>query len=265
MKIILFLGLSAIASVFGTAPAAAQPAGSVFKDCPDCPEMVVIPAGRFTMGSKPDTWWFKNLQSSANEQPQRTVTVQSFALGKLEVTQAQWVALMGDNPSFHKGQALPVERISWNDTQVYLQRLSAKSGKQYRLPTEAEWEYAVRAGSTKAFSFGDDIKQLPKHAWFQDNAGGTTQPVGLKLANRFGLHDMHGNVWEWVQDCWQETYAGAPSDASQAVHAEPCRRVFRSGSWASGAVGNRSARRERDELVPAAREFLGLRVARTLP
>ena len=136
--IVLLLSLSA-------APALAQSPGSVFKDCADCPEMVVIPAGTFLMGRKADP--FSNQQQPpANEQPQHSVTLKSFALGKYEVTQEQWFALMGDNPSYNKGRTLPVENVSWNDIQAFIEKLNAKTGKRYRLPTEAEWEYAAQAG-----------------------------------------------------------------------------------------------------------------------
>ena len=143
----LLLGLSA-------ASAPAQTAGSAFRDCPDCPEMVTVPAGTFLMGRKADP--FSNAQQPpANEQPQHQVTLKSFAIGKHEVTQEQWFALMGDNPSYNKGRTLPVENVSWEDIQTFIGKLNAKTGKRYRLPTEAEWEYAARAGSTTLFSFGE--------------------------------------------------------------------------------------------------------------
>src|SRR5262245_39037614 len=139
------LWAAGVAAILGFCAAAAfaQSPGSTFKDCPDCPEMVVIPAGSFLMGSKVDP--FSDAQPPGNEQPQHEVKVKSFALGKYEVTQEQWFALMGDNPSYNKGRPLPVENVSWDDIQVFLGKLNAKTGKRYRLPTEAEWEYAARA------------------------------------------------------------------------------------------------------------------------
>lgn len=254
-------------SAFIIRPASAQQAGSTFKDCADCPELIVIPAGNFLMGAGRPSWlWWRNKsQQSPNEQPQHAVTVKSFALGKFEVTQQQWSALMGGNPSAHKGDALPVEQVSWQDVQIFIQKLSAKTGKHYRLPTEAEWEYAARAGTTTIYSFGDDPAELARYAWFLDNASMASHPVGAKLPNPFGLHDMHGNVWEWVQDCWTENYAGAPGDGSAATEPAVCPlRNFRGGGWDSSQAGPRSSRRERG-TPSGGREWLGFRLARTLP
>ena len=201
-----------------TAPPAAPPvvvppvAGTSFKDCDDCPEMVRIPAGTFLMGSKADP--FASSQPSADEQPQHQVSVKAFAMGKYEVTQEQWYAVMGNLPSNFKGRSLPVEQVSWSDAQEFVRRLSAKTGKTYRLPSEAEWEYAARAGSRTEWSFGDSQNELGRYAWFNANSGNTTHPVGEKLPNAFGLHDMHGNVWEWTEDCWNDNYNGAPNDGS---------------------------------------------------
>ena len=240
-------------------------AGSVFRDCPDCPEMVVIPAGAFLMGSQPNqqdpagkvaAW-----QPSAHEQPRHPVTLKSFALGKYEVTQEQWTAVMGDNPSQAKGRTLPVERVSWDDVQAFLQRLNAKTGKNYRLPTESEWEYAARAGGKAAFSFANEAEQ---YAWFMENLGGRTHPVGENAANDFGLHDMHGNVWEWVQDCFRENYLGAPADGSAAAEQEGCYRVNRGGSWNFKLEDDRSA--NRSWYLPGDRDqYLGFRLAKSLP
>lgn len=183
--------------------------GNTIKDCADCPEMVVIPAGSFQMGAD------KNFEeASDSEGPVHRVEVKSFLMGKYEVTQTEWVAVMGGNPSEFKGRTRPVEHVSWNDAQEFIRRLNAKTGKEYRLPSEAEWEYAARAGSQSAWSFGDDKGQLGNHAWYIDNSGNETHPVGQLQANKFGLFDMHGNVWEWVQDCWHFNYRGAPSDGS---------------------------------------------------
>jgi formylglycine-generating enzyme required for sulfatase activity len=203
--------------------------GTTFKDCDDCPEMVVIPSGTFMMGTKDDP--FAKIPSPKNEQPQHAVSIRSFSIGKYEVTQEQWYSVMGNTPSNFKGRTLPVERVSWNDTQEFIQKLNAKTGKTYRLPTEAEWEYAARAGSQTAFSFGDNESELGKYAWFNDNSSGQTHPVGEKQPNAFGLFDMHGNVWEWTQDCWNENYVGAPVDGNAWTQGDCSRRILRGGSW----------------------------------
>ena len=264
------VGLLPLVHIRAAAPVAgstsAQQTGGVFKDCADCPELIVIPAGNFLMGASSPSWlWWRNKsQQSPNEQPQHAVSVKSFALGRFEVTQQQWFALMGDNPSAHKGDARPVEQVSWQDVQVYIQKLNTKTGKRYRLPTEAEWEYAARAGTTTIYSSGDHPAELGRHAWFLDNSGMTSHPVGEKLPNPFGLYDMHGNVWEWVQDCWTENYVGAPNDGSAAEQAACPLRGFRGGGWDSSQAGPRSSRRERAP-PSGGREWLGFRLARALP
>jgi len=228
------------------------------------PELVVIPAGRFTMGSPAG-----EVGREANEGPQRTVNMRSFELGKTEVTQGQWKAVMGSNPSGFKacGDNCPVEQVSWDDIQQYLQKLNQRTGQQYRLPSEAEWEYAARAGSTGRWNFGDDEGQLGQHAWFTGISGVKTQPVGQKRANAYGLHDMHGNVWEWVQDCFEENYnQGQASDGSAHRGADnACSlRVLRGGSWSGYAQILRAANRGRDTPVNRFND-LGFRVARTVP
>ncbi|TLU53196.1 MAG: tetratricopeptide repeat protein, partial [Chlorobium sp.] len=153
---------------------------------------------------------------------------QDFYLGKYPVTQQQWEAVMGNNPSHFKGGSLPVETVSWDDAQVFIQKLNTLSGKQlYRLPTEAEWEYAIRAGSTSEYYFGDDAK-LGEYAWYSGNSGNTTHPVGQKKPNGWGLYDMAGNVWEWT-DSWY--------DSNRSY------RVIRGGSWYGNAEYCRSAYR----------------------
>ena len=251
----LIVGLSA-------SPASAQSAGGTFKDCADCPEMVVIPAGRFLMGAKPDP--SKNFKPPANQQPQHAVTLKSFALGKHEVTQEQWQAVMGANPSKFKGGTRPVETVSWNGIQEFIEKLNAKTGKRYRLPTESEWEYAARASSTTTYSFGDDAAQLDRHAWFYGNDGHETHPVGEKTANAFGLHDMYGNVWEWVQDCWTDDYARAPVDGRAVEQKTVCYRDKRGGSFNNPAEELRSAHRSSD--IPGDwYDSVGFRLAQTLP
>lgn len=223
--------------------------GTVFKDCNDCPEMVMIPAGSFLMGSPPDPlpdpFSDEKIEKKASldELPQRRVQIKSFTIGKYEVTQEQYYALMGVNPSRFKGRTLPVEQVSWKGAQEFVKKLSAKTGKNYRLPSEAEWEYAVRAGSTTDFSFGNDVKLLAEYAWFSENSDSKTHPVGLKKPNSFGLYDMHGNVWEWTQDCWNISYIGAPTDGSSWARGDCSLRVVRGGSWISIPSDLRSAYR----------------------
>jgi formylglycine-generating enzyme required for sulfatase activity len=202
---------------------AEQVAGKSFNDCPECPAMVELPAGSFDMGS---------VKGEANEQPVHRVTVKPFAIGKTEVTQAQWRALMGTNPSNFDtcGDDCPVEQVSWDDVQLYIKKLNAKTGKQYRLPTEAEWEYACRAGTDAEFC-GGDIADLI--SWNGINSGSflfnTPHPVATKKPNAFGLFDMSGNVWEWVEDTYHPNYAGAPADGS--AWQGGTMRVLRGGSW----------------------------------
>jgi len=210
--------------------------GAVFKDCDYCPEMVVIPAGSFMMGSPPDPEQdpFSNSKPTKvgedNEKPQHRVNIQSFAIGKYEVTQEQWYAVMGSNPSSNKGRTLPVENLSWDDAQVFVQKLSQKTGKKYRLPSEAEWEYAARGGSTTTYPWGNSDAELHVYAWFKAIAN-ATNPVGLKKPNQFGLYDMMGNVWEWTQDCWNPNYSGSPTDGSAWTRGDCSRRVLRGGAW----------------------------------
>ena len=155
-------------------------------------------------------------------------------MGKFEVTQAQWETVMGNNPSWFKGANRPVEQVSWNDAQAFLKKLNAAS-VQFRLPSEAEWEYAARAGTQTAYSFGDDPARLGEYAWYgyENNAGKQTHPVGQKKPNAFGLYDMHGNVWEWQSDTYHKNYNGAPTDGSawESLGNEKAKKLLRGGSW----------------------------------
>ena len=168
------------------------------------------------------------------EIPQHQVTIsQPFYLGKYPVTQGEWEAVMGENPSRYTGDPnRPVESVSWNNVQEFIDKLNEReSGRRwrYRLPTEAEWEYACRAWMTTEYSFGDDPSQLGEYAWYYDNAGSTTHPVGQLKPNPWGLHDMHGNVWEWVQD-WCGLYSSDAVTDPQGPGAGEY-RVLRGGSF----------------------------------
>ncbi len=205
---------------------------------------------------------------SNDETPVHNVTVKSFAMGKTEVTQGQWFALMGYNPSKFQdcGDRCPVERVSVKDVQAFIQKLNTKSGQQYRLPSESEWEYAARAGSNKNYPWGD----LPGVNNANCNGCGsqwdsqTTAPVGQFTPNTFGLYDMHGNVWEWVEDCWHDFYSSAPNDgAAWTTACTSPDTVYRGGSWNNGPTYLRSSNRGRmTQGSPSSSG--GLRLARAI-
>jgi len=186
-------------------------------------ELVLIPAGKFKMGSP------ANEKGRGNNETQHEVTLtKPFFMGKYEVTQEQWFEIMGENPSREKGRKLPVTNVSWEDCQEFIKKLNAKTNGGYRLPTEAEWEYACRAGTTTAYSFGDDI--TPKDANYRDSKIGKPVAVGSYRPNAFGIYDMHGNVWEWCED-WYEVYpAGAVTDPKGPAKGF-ISRVLRGGSF----------------------------------
>ena len=189
-------------------------------------EFVRIPAGEFEMGSPSD-----EEGRYSKEGPVHHVTIEnSFYMGKYEVTQKQWRAIKGDNPSYFTGDDnLPVESVSWDDVQEFIRKLNEKEGTdKYRLPSEAEWEYACRAGTTTRYSFGDDDTNLGDYVWTSD---WKTHPVGQKKPNSWELYDMHGSVWEWVQDSWHSSYSGAPVDGSAWENGEGTYRVRRGGGW----------------------------------
>jgi len=219
-------------------------------------EFVLIQPGEFDMGSpvnETGTYEF--------ERPVHHVTIsEAFYLSKCEVTQKQWHEVMGDNPSYFKGDDLPVENVSWDDVQEFTKKLNKKENtRKYRLPSETEWEYAARAGTTTRYSFGDDDSKLGEYAWYSENLGDKTHLVGNKGANPWGLYDVHGNVWEWVQDRWHDTYNGAPIDGSAWRDGVNAYRVLRGGSWFSLAKYCRSANRNRNG--PGYRnQYLGFRL-----
>ncbi|MBF0341218.1 MAG: formylglycine-generating enzyme family protein [Magnetococcales bacterium] len=194
---------------------------------------VRIPAGSFQMGS--DKMF--DTEASNSELPRHAVTItKPFCLGKYELTQAQWVAVMKKNPSEYKGQTLPVQEVSWNMTQEYIKQLNAmEKTSAYRLPTEAEWEYAARAGTTTTRFWGDGDREIIKYAWHGDEAGvtgGKPHPVGQLLPNAWGLHDMLGNVWEWVSDRYgDDYYAKSPKEDPRGPAEGPPLRMHRGGGW----------------------------------
>lgn len=219
-------------------------------------EFVWVPGGRFEMGCGP---WAGDC--SDDERPAHRVTVSGFWIGKYEVTQAEWRRVMGSNPShFDKGDDYPVEQVSWNAVQSFIGRLNGRGNGTFRLPTAAEWEYACRSGGRpERFCGGDSVDAV---AWYGRNSGGSTQPVGRKSANGLGLHDMSGNVWEWVEDCWHDNYDGAPTDGTAWTTGSCDRRVLRGGSWGLGPWSVRSALRLR--LPPDIRNYVvGFRLSRT--
>jgi formylglycine-generating enzyme required for sulfatase activity len=216
-------------------------------------EMIAIPGGTFWMGSPAN-----EAERGDNESPQHQVTVPSFFMGKYPLTQAQYQAIMGKNPAYFKGNNRPVENVSWDDAVRFCQKLSQRTGKNYRLPSEAEWEYACRAGTKTPFSFGDNIttdlvnyngnypyKSAPKGKYREQTTDVGTFPPTFP-PNPFGLYDMHGNVWEWCEDDWHENYIDAPTDGSAwNSQSGSNTKLLRGGSWDFNARYCRSAARDR--------------------
>ncbi|WP_226990687.1 formylglycine-generating enzyme family protein [Methanosarcina acetivorans] len=223
-------------------------------------EFVKISSGEFMMGSPSDERGISN-----SEKPIHKVTIEnSYYLGKYEVTQEQWKSVMGNNPSHFKGDDLPVENVSWYDVQEFINKLNEMEGTdKYRLPSEAEWEYACRAGTTTRYFFGDDESKLGDYAWYWNNSDRKTHPVGQKKPNSWGLYGMSGNVLEWCQDKWHDNYDGAPSDGSAWEEGNSSYRVIRNGSWNASPMVCRSAYRFR--FVPDTHvHFIGFRLLRSL-
>ena len=225
-------------------------------------DIVVIPAGMFQMGSPPH-------HGNPEEQPQHFVTTKSFIIGKFLVTQRQWKAVMGRvAPCRFKGENLPVERVSWEDAQIFCQRLSKLTGRNYHLPSETQWEYACRAGTTTPFSLGEtlttNVANYNGEHIFRDEPRGiylhATNEGGKFPPNAFGLYDVHGNLWEWCEDNWLEDYSSSPRDGSAYQNHESSYRVARGGSWHEPPNLCRSAARLY-VLQSDADEFTGCRVA----
>ena len=217
-------------------------------------ELVGIEPGQFRMG---------DIQGAGedDEKPVHTVNIRKgFWMGKYSVTQAQWKNIMGNNPSSFKGDNLPVEKVSWHDCKSFCEKLSQKTGLEFRLPSESEWEYACRAGTTTKYYTGNNESDLDRAGWYNDNSNDHTRPVGRKQRNNFGLYDMHGNVYEWCEDIWHDDYVGAPNDGRPWLSGgNSSGRVMRGGSWNYGARYCRSA--FRGFISPGgAGSYCGLRV-----
>jgi formylglycine-generating enzyme required for sulfatase activity len=250
-----------------TSNASAQKFYRVFRQVPPV-NMVFIPSNTFTMGTPTN-----EVDRAADEAPQTTVTItRGFWIGKYEVTQREYLAVIGSNPSGFPGDLeRPVESVSWLDATNYCARLTHQElaagrippGARYRLPTEAEWECAARAGTSTRFSYGDDpnFTELANHAWYWFNSDVATHRVGQKAPNPWGIYDMEGNVWEWTQD-WYGRYSGGsitdpqgPGSNSTGV------KVIRGGAWDAGESNCRSGRRQKEGVHPFIADYiLGFRV-----
>ena len=217
-------------------------------------EMILIPAGKFKMGS-PESEYGRDKDETQHE----VTLTKPFYMGKHEVTQEQWEAVMGKNPSSTKGAKLPVTDVSWEDCQEFIKKLNENTKGGYRLPTEAEWEYACRAGTTTAYSFGENI--TAKDANYRDSNIFEPVAVGSYKSNAFGLYDMHGNVWEWCEDWYGEYPSVTVTDPKGRATGE--HRVLRGGSFGNGASEARSSLRS--YLTPTYRvNYVGFRLARTI-
>ena len=190
--------------------------------------MVSIPGGTFMMGCTPE-----DTDCDSDEFPRHSVTLSSFEIGRYEVTQGQWETVMGSNPSYFDtcGDDCPVEQVSWDNTQTFISELNSQTGLSYRLCTEAEWEYAARAGSETKWSCGDDASCLGDIAWYDANSGEISHPVGQKNPNVWGLYDMSGNVWEWVNDWYDADYYDVSPTTNPKGPVTGSNRVYRGGSW----------------------------------
>lgn len=249
------------------------PSGDYFRDCADCPDMAALPAGAFQMGARPG-----EVGAKPAESPQREVAfAHGFALSAHEVTFAQWDACVADGGCAYKApdhgwgrDKRPVVSVSYEDALSYAAWLSEKTGQTYRLPTEAEWEYAARAGSSAPFATGSTVRAAQAnyngeypYSGEKETFRGRTTPAGSFAPNAFGLYDMHGNAWEWTADCWTESHAGAPSNGAAAATGDCSKHVLKGGAWNTGGWRLRSA--HRIGKPSGAREFdNGFRVARDL-
>jgi formylglycine-generating enzyme required for sulfatase activity len=303
--VLIALGLLMAGPTAGDEP---TPVGAVFNDCTDCPDMVVLPAGTAEIGAGPDDIALIGPEAAAQEQPRHAVTIHSFALGRTAVTRAQFSAFTFEtgyrvvgscggydlksrafehpgglswiDPGFVQSDRDPVVCISHDDAMAYVKWLTRKTRRPYRLPSEAEWEYAARAGTTGLRFWGDQeacrfanvadrsavaagLEDGPETAFPCDDGRIATAPAGSYASNPFGLADMLGNVAQWLADCVHPNYDGAPADGSAWSGEGGCRRILRGGAWMSGPPAIRAARRSSDP--PDARGTgLGFRVARDI-
>jgi formylglycine-generating enzyme required for sulfatase activity len=242
----LFL-VVAITAIAADDPKPADAKGAILKRFVD--EFILLTPGK---GTYPASFSMGSAEGPANEKPAHKVTFKApFAMAKYEVTQELYEAVMGKNPAKWQGPRNSVEMVSWPDANEFCKKATAElvrrkllaEGETIRLPSEAEWEYACRAGTTTKYSFGDKADELKDYAWFEANSKGEDPPVGKKKGNPWGFHDVHGYVSEWVQDAWHADYEGAPTDGSVWDAKEPKERVARSGSFADPADECRSAYR----------------------
>ncbi|WP_193551486.1 formylglycine-generating enzyme family protein [Pseudomonas ovata] len=285
MKSLTLLCSSACLALSLTGVAAEEkPPGTVFKDCKDCPEMVVLPAGSYVMGAPDD-----EVGRQPDEGPQHTVTfARPFAISRFQVTAGEldaWIKASGvviksgdkrpgrwceaSKPSYQQAPRQPAVCIDFEEVQGYAQWLAQQTGKPYRMVSEAEREYAARAGSTGPFPFAFDKEgeyQISQHANTYGPRDGYTYsaPVGSYPPNAFGVYDAHGNVYEWVADCWHKDYVGAPADGSAWIEGGECESAhMRGNDWGEPPIFSRSANRN-DRLKTTRGDFLGFRVAREL-
>jgi formylglycine-generating enzyme required for sulfatase activity len=242
------------------------PLSSLAQDKPDLSafdvssgNFVSVKAGSFFMGSEPGV-------GEDDERPRRHVTIsQGFYLGKYELTQPLWELVMGENPSYSRDVTHPVETVSWNDTQAFIQKLNELKGTTgYRLPTEAEWEYAARAGTDTAFFYGDDPSELDQYAWTASRERLRTQSVGQKQPNPWGFYDIYGNVWEWVQDWYAKDYYGVSPATDPQGPDSGVNKSNRGCSWFNFAKYCRSANRS-DNSPNYKHYYLGFRLAYSEP
>ncbi len=265
-KVSALCALTAFAMILAEMAAGQEPGDTFSEDLQAGgrgPEMVVIPAGKFEMGC------VSGQECYEDEMPVHSVTIsQPFAVSKYEITFEDYDRFTHpievDDEGWGRGRQ-PIMNVSWNDAREYVAWLSSQTGQTYRLLTEAEWEYAARAGSTTQFSWGNEIGQE------RANCGGCstqwdfvqTAPVGSFAANPFGLHEMHGNVWEWVEDCWNDSYSGAPANGDAWLSGDCSQRILRGGSYDDFPYDLRSAIRVGNAAGDRS-SSLGFRVARTL-
>ncbi|MEA1936213.1 MAG: formylglycine-generating enzyme family protein [Thermodesulfobacteriota bacterium] len=218
-------------------------------------KMVYLKPGTFMMGSPSS-----ESKRDSDERQHKVTLTKGFYMGTTEVTQKQWRTIMGNNPSNFKGDNRPVESVSWNDAKEFIRKLKQREGTDtYRLPTEAEWEYACRAGSKSRFCFGDSDSGLGGYAWYRSNSSSKTHPVAGKKPNAWGLYDMHGNVWEWCEDWYGKYPSSHVTDPKE--HSSGSYRVLRGGSWLSYARSIRSANHSRNNPDLRFNNF-GFRVVR---